>query len=186
MTRSPPNNALQRTRRQSLRSFLLAAELESFAERWLEGVRGSGAGRAQIQGVVYLSLPLCPAFSPVASRAGKNTLAAVTANMPEELPNTSPAGELCGVWVDDDGRAHLAVATADGGRKEQVETFRPFAWLGDATMVGGVAGVEVEPLKGEGAFRWLAHAPERVAFEEFVREVPEGAVVDWIRPLENQ
>ena len=108
------------------------------------------------------------------------------AKMPDEPLNISPAGELCGVWVDDDGRVHLAVATADGGRKEQVEKFRPFAWLGDATVVGGVAGVEVEPLKGEGAFRWLAHAPERAAFEEFVREVPEGAVVDWIRPLENQ
>ena len=79
--------------------------------------------------------------------------------------------------------ARSAVATADGGRKEQVESFRPFVWLGDAAMVGGVAGVEVEALKGEGTFRWLAHALERAAFEEFVREVPEGAVVDCIRPL---
>ena len=106
--------------------------------------------------------------------------------MTDEPPSNSSAGEICGVWVDDEGRAHLAVATADGGRKEQVETFRPFAWLGDAALVNGVAGVEVEALKGEGIFRWLAHAPERAAFEEFVREVPEGAVVDWIRPLENQ
>ena len=84
--------------------------------------------------------------------------------MPDEPSNTASLGELCGVWIDDDGRAHLAVATADGGRKEQVETFRPFAWLGDAAMVGGVAGVEVEALKGEGTFRWLAHAPELAAF----------------------
>ena len=103
-----------------------------------------------------------------------------------DRPNTSSAGELCGVWVDADGRAHLAVATANGGREEKTETFRPFAWLGDAAVVGGVAGVEVEPLKGEGTFRWLAHAQGCAAFEDFVNEAPDGAMVDWIRPLENQ
>ncbi len=46
--------------------------------------------------------------------------------------------------------------------------------------------MEVEALKGEGIFRWLAHAQGRAAYEEFVREAPDGAVVDWIRPLENQ
>ena len=103
-----------------------------------------------------------------------------------DRPNTSSAGELCGVWVDADGRAHLAVATANGGREEKTETFRPFAWLGDAAVVGGVAGVEVEPLKGEGTFRWLAHAQGCAAFEDFVNAAPDGAMVDWIRPLENQ
>jgi DNA polymerase elongation subunit (family B) len=106
--------------------------------------------------------------------------------MPEETPNIPPAGELCGVWVDEAGRAHCSVATADGGREETVASFRPFAWLGDAAVVGGLAGVEVEALKGEGTYRWLAHARERAAFEEFVKEAPEGAMIDWIRPLENQ
>jgi DNA polymerase elongation subunit (family B) len=99
---------------------------------------------------------------------------------------TSSPGSLCGVWIDDEGRAHLAVATADGAREERVETFRPFAWLGDTAVAGGVAGVEVEPLKGDGAFRWLAHARGSAAFEEFVKAAPDGAMVDWIRPLENQ
>jgi DNA polymerase elongation subunit (family B) len=53
-------------------------------------------------------------------------------------------------------------------------------------VVGGVAGVEVEPLKGEGTFRWLAHAQGGAAFEAFVKAAPDGAAVDWIRPLENQ
>jgi DNA polymerase elongation subunit (family B) len=100
--------------------------------------------------------------------------------------NTPPLGELCGVWIDDEGRVHLSVATAAGGREERVETFRPFAWLGDTVLVGGVTGVEVEALKGEGTYRWLAHARERAPFEELVKEAPEGTMIDWIRPLENQ
>ncbi|MDD2764932.1 MAG: DNA polymerase domain-containing protein [Opitutaceae bacterium] len=110
----------------------------------------------------------------------------MTAKTPDDPPNAVPTGELCGVWVDDEGRVHCSVSTADGGRTEQVEEFRPFAWLGDASVVGGVTGVEVEALKGDGVFRWLAHAGGGAAFDELVKEAPDGATVDWIRPLENQ
>jgi DNA polymerase elongation subunit (family B) len=96
------------------------------------------------------------------------------------------AGELCGVWIDADGVAHLAVATPDGGRAARTDVFQPFAWLGDAAMVGGVAGVTVEKLKGEGPFCWLAHAKSRPEFETFVRAAPDGAAIDWMRPFENQ
>ena len=108
-------------------------------------------------------------------------------NLPMTEPASKvPAGELCGVWIDDDGRAQLSVSTADGGRAVRTDEFRPFAWLGDPAVAGGVAGLEVEELKGDGVFRWLGHAAGRAVFEEFIREVPEGAAVDWIRPLENQ
>ena len=103
-----------------------------------------------------------------------------------EPPNTSPAGELCGLWVNDEGRVHLSVVAADGGREERLDAFQPFAWLGDAAVAGGIAGVEVEALKGEGFFRWLAHARNQSAFDEFVKAAPDGAAIDWIRPLENQ
>ncbi|HZL44752.1 MAG TPA: DNA polymerase domain-containing protein [Opitutaceae bacterium] len=103
-----------------------------------------------------------------------------------ETNQSIPAGELCGVWIDGAGLAHLALATAGGGREEKTDTFRPFAWLGDAAVVQGVAGVEVEPLKGEAPFRWLAHARTLPDFENFLREAPDGAAIDWIRPLENQ
>jgi DNA polymerase elongation subunit (family B) len=106
--------------------------------------------------------------------------------MPDQPPNTVPAGELCGVWIDEAGLAHLAVTTTAGGREEKTDTFRPFAWLGDAAVVQGVAGVEVEPLKGEAPFRWLAHARTLPEFDEFARGAPDGAAIDWIRPLENQ
>ena len=106
--------------------------------------------------------------------------------MPEQPPSTAPAGELCGIWIDDSGLAHLAVTAAVNGREEKTDTFQPFAWLGDAALVQGVSGIDVEPLKGHAPFRWLAHARSRPAFEEFVRGAPDGASLDWIRPLENQ
>ena len=105
---------------------------------------------------------------------------------PDELPNPAPPGELCGVWIDDAGLAHLALATPEGRRIESTDTFRPFAWLGDAAVVQGVGGVEVEPLQGDAPFRWLAHARTLGDFDAFVRGAPDGAAIDWIRPLENQ
>ncbi|MEI6862421.1 MAG: DNA polymerase, partial [Verrucomicrobiota bacterium] len=76
---------------------------------------------------------------------------------------------LCGLWIDGDGRAHLSLACADGARKEQVEPFRPFAWL--AVPPGGEAGpplpagVTIERLKGEGVFTALAHAGSPIAYD---------------------
>jgi DNA polymerase, archaea type len=103
-----------------------------------------------------------------------------------DTSNSTLAGELCGVWIDVEGVAHVTVATPDGGREERTDAFQPFAWLGDGAIAGGVAGVAVEELKGDGPFRWLAHAKTRPAFETFVQEAPDGAAIDWIRPLENQ
>jgi DNA polymerase elongation subunit (family B) len=100
--------------------------------------------------------------------------------------STLPAGELCGVWIDGEGVARLAVTARDGGREERTDEFQPFAWLGDAAAVGGAEGIAVEQLKGEGPFRWLAHAKTRPAFEAFIREAPDGTAIDWIRPLESQ
>jgi len=100
--------------------------------------------------------------------------------------NQAPSGALCGVWIDDDGRAHLARSAGAGPRREELADFRPFAWLGDASLAAGLAGIEVEELKGDGRYRWLAHAAGRAAFESLVKEAPDGAAVDWIRPIENQ
>src|SRR5512135_3677590 len=99
-----------------------------------------------------------------------------------ESATSYPAGEICGVWIDDEGRAHLSISTATGGREEKTEAFRPFAWLGEAAVAAGLTGIEVETLKGEGTYRCLAHAAARAAYEELVREAPDGAAVDWIRP----
>lgn len=93
------------------------------------------------------------------------------------------AGTLCGLWIDDAGRAHVARATADGQRAETIEAFRPYAWVGECREA---AGLTCERLQGEGAFPWLAHADTLPAFEEFFRELREGGAVDVLKPYENQ
>jgi DNA polymerase elongation subunit (family B) len=90
---------------------------------------------------------------------------------------------LCGLWIGDDGRAHVSMATAEGGRVERVEEFRPFAWLGAETRFDGV---QLERLKGEGAFQWLAHAESLGIFEVFFKEMRDGAAIDVLKPYESQ
>jgi DNA polymerase, archaea type len=92
-------------------------------------------------------------------------------------------GALCGLWIGEDGRAHVARATAAGGRAEAVEEFRPFAWTTELTAHPGVA---FEPLAGDGPFRHLAHAESVPVFEEFLKAVPEGGRLDHLRPYESQ
>ena len=90
---------------------------------------------------------------------------------------------LCGLWIDDAGRAHTCYATSEGGRVEQNEEFKPFAWL--AAEVGG-DGIQVERLKGDAAYNWLAHADSLEAFQTFFKAAREGTAVDVLRPYESQ
>ncbi len=96
---------------------------------------------------------------------------------------TVTSAQLCGLWIDDDGKARACYTTGGGERVEQVEEFRPFCWLGAETSH---EGIEIERLKGEGAFGWLAHAGTTGSFEEFVKTVREGTPVDVLRPYESQ
>lgn len=93
---------------------------------------------------------------------------------------------LCGVWVDPEGRVHTTVRSANGGREEQIQSFRPFAWLA-APPPGEAAGkASLEALQGEGAFGILAHADSLEAYDEFIRAARESGGVDALRPLESQ
>ncbi|OAM90522.1 DNA polymerase [Termitidicoccus mucosus] len=107
-----------------------------------------------------------------------------------DTTTTAPEPALCGVWIDGDGRAHLAVARGDGGREERVEEgFRPFAWLtaGDSDALDAAAGMEIETLNGEGVFTRLAHAAARGVYENFLAAAKKASVgTDVLRPLENQ
>lgn len=91
--------------------------------------------------------------------------------------------KLCGLWIDDAGRAHVSVVQPDGGRAERVEEFQPFAWT---TESGDFSGLTFERLKGEGAFPWLAHAATLAEFEAFARTVRETSPMDVLKPYESQ
>ncbi len=95
------------------------------------------------------------------------------------------AGALCGVWVDDAGRVHCTHETADGGRQERIEAFRPFAWL-RACPETVPAGIAIEQLKGPGPFRFLAHGETFEAFAGFSADASEEGGVDRPRPWESQ
>jgi DNA polymerase I len=90
---------------------------------------------------------------------------------------------LCGVWIDDGGCAHVSVATTDGGREERPAPPRLFAWLREPPADGAIAGIQVERLKGEGAFPWLAQVDSPAAYDALLRL---AAGADAIRPLESQ
>ncbi len=90
---------------------------------------------------------------------------------------------LCGLWIDDAGKAHVCHNTPEGGRQEQVEEFQPFAWVGADV---NYEGVRLERLKGEGAFNWLAHADSLDAFGRFLKDVRDGPPVDVLKPYESQ
>jgi DNA polymerase elongation subunit (family B) len=90
---------------------------------------------------------------------------------------------LCGLWVDDHGIAHTCYATPEGGRREESEEFKPFAWLAARIEHPGIA---YEALRGEGAFPWLAQAESLGLFEEFNKAVRDGAPIDIVKPYESQ
>ncbi len=93
---------------------------------------------------------------------------------------------ICGLWIADDGQAHLTVATPDGGRTDRVDRFRPFAWLNDTPAAANLHLVTLERLNGEGTFDRLVHADSLAAYDAFLKEARTSVTVDAIRPLESQ
>lgn len=94
---------------------------------------------------------------------------------------------ICGLWIDDDGHVHLALARPDGSRSEVRETFRPFAWLtAEPPAEATAAGATVERLAGSGAFPYLVHADTLATFEGFVAAAKDAVGIDAVRPLESQ
>ncbi|AHF93471.1 DNA polymerase [Opitutaceae bacterium TAV5] len=114
---------------------------------------------------------------------------------PSAAPSASPS--LCGLWIAEDGVAHLAVALPDGKREERTDTLRPFAWLTASTTespdlaTGRVTNaLHIEPLAGDAVFNRLVHADTLPAFDAFVKTARAasgvGIGVDVIRPAESQ
>ncbi|MEZ5414808.1 MAG: DNA polymerase domain-containing protein [Opitutaceae bacterium] len=94
-------------------------------------------------------------------------------------------GAICGVWVDENGRAHTARRQADDSRRAAVESFRPFAWL-QQRPADEVAGVGIENLKGEGAYTLLAHGESLENFQGFLKLARDEGGIDVLRPWESQ
>ncbi len=99
---------------------------------------------------------------------------------------TAVTGSLCGVWVDETGRVHTSVATADGAREGRIETFRPFAWLTDTPADTNLHGLTLERLQGEAPYDRLVHAESLGVFDTFLKGARGSGGVDAIRPLESQ
>lgn len=104
--------------------------------------------------------------------------------MTNEIPHPgNEADILCGLWIDADGKAQACYTTPKGGRREQAEDFKPFAWLGAEVQHDGVA---VERLRGEGTFQWLAHADSVATLKGLAKELRDGTPVDVLKPYESQ
>ncbi len=109
--------------------------------------------------------------------------------MPEQ---TTPAATsaICGLWIDDNGVAHLSLANPDGTRATQTAAFRPFAWLTSSQLVAP-EGVSIEALKGPGVFTQLAHADTIDAYDALLSAAKKSSAdarvgTDALRPYENQ
>ena len=96
------------------------------------------------------------------------------------------ADTICGLWIAEDGQAHLTMATPDGGRVERTKSFRPFAWLNDTPPETNLHGLKIERLAGEGPYDRLVHADDLGTFDAFLKQAKERVGVDVIRPLESQ
>lgn len=100
--------------------------------------------------------------------------------------SSTPGDTLCGVWVDPAGKVHTTIATAGGGREEQMAALRPFAWLNDTPANANTHAIAIEGLGGDGPYNRLAHADDLEVYDAFVREAKDSVGVDAIRPLESQ
>jgi len=95
-------------------------------------------------------------------------------------------GTLCGVWIDGEGRARVAVAAPGGAREERTLPFEPFAWLGSVPEGAPLTGIDFERLGGAAALGVIARARSLDSFDGLLKVARDSVAVDVIRPLESQ
>lgn len=93
---------------------------------------------------------------------------------------------ICGVWIDDEGRAHVARSGQDGNRREEITEFRPFLWLSENPLDEAISGISFEELKGDGPLALLAHAETLKDFKGFLKVAKQAGWTDVLRPMEAQ
>ncbi len=93
---------------------------------------------------------------------------------------------LCGLWVSPGAEVHGCIRTEDGGVREAVAAFRPFAWTSGVPDHLGEDTVSVERLRGEGPLDHLVHFEDVEAYWGLIRDRSLALDVEYIRILENQ
>jgi DNA polymerase, archaea type len=89
---------------------------------------------------------------------------------------------ICGLFIDDDCRAHMCLRDPDGARREEIaDGFRPFMWAKGVPMA---QGMEAVPLAGEGELCNLLLFSRMDVFRQAAADRSLGAEV--IRPVEAQ
>ena len=58
---------------------------------------------------------------------------------------------LCGVWIDDEGRAHVARAEEGRNRREETAEFRPFLWLNEKPTEEPISGISLATANSVGS-----------------------------------
>ncbi len=91
---------------------------------------------------------------------------------------------VCGVWVDEQGHAHVSLATEAGERTEALAEFHPFAWLRERPAELP-PHAELAALTGDGLYPFLVHTRTAPAHEALLKQVG-AAGYDVLRPLECQ
>lgn len=97
----------------------------------------------------------------------------------------SEALPLCGLWIDNKGRAHASTAR-DDARAEAETPFEPFFWSQE--IPEELANeARAEELEGTGAFRWQLSFENASAYERTLKAARKDKLpVEALRPLEHQ
>ncbi len=93
---------------------------------------------------------------------------------------------ICGVWIDNEGWAHVSRRNAAGENREETADFRPFLWLSENPLDEEISGITLEELKGDGPLALLAHADSLEAFKGFQKVAKQSGWTDVLRPMEAQ
>ncbi len=91
---------------------------------------------------------------------------------------------VCGVWIDEQGHAHVSLATEAGERTEALAEFHPFAWLRERPAELP-PHAELAALAGDGLYPFLVHTRTAPAHAALLKRIG-TAGYDVLRPLECQ
>ena len=90
---------------------------------------------------------------------------------------------ICGIWIDRTGEVHLSIRSDNNKRKENVQSWSPFAWADSLPLSGKVSE---ERLGSDAPFRHLLKFESIDDFRDITQNPQRGFATEIIRPLESQ